>query len=117
MRKLAANIVFTCNSNPIKFGCVVVDDDGTIIDIIDNNGHLVEEEGLEYYNGVIVPGFIVANTTAAADNTKNKQLRFKSGVQLEFDNANILSYNTRDMIVNQMFDFQSDGASFADALA
>ena len=64
MRKIAANLVYPCIEKPIKFGHLVVDDDGTILDIVDTGGKLIEEEGLEYHNGVLVPGFIVNSTNA-----------------------------------------------------
>jgi cytosine/adenosine deaminase-related metal-dependent hydrolase len=61
MRKIAAPYIFPISSLPVKNGIIVAENDGTIIDIIDNGGKLVEQSGVEYYNGVIVPGFVNAH--------------------------------------------------------
>ena len=116
MRKIAANLVYPCIEKPIKIGHLVVDDDGTILDIVDTGGKLIEEEGLEYHNGVLVPGFIV-NSTNADMTEKGVRIRFLSGVQLDVTDPNQLPYNTKELVVNQMFGLQTDGASFDDALA
>lgn len=58
MRKIAAPYIFPVSSAPIKNGIVAIEDDGTIIEIIDTKGTLSEIADLEYYNGLIVPGFI-----------------------------------------------------------
>ena len=58
MKQFAANYIFPVTSKPIKNGIVVTDDSGTIIEIIDNNGKLSEQPNIQFFNGVIVPGFI-----------------------------------------------------------
>ena len=73
MRKIAANVVYSCIDKPIKFGHLVVDDDGTILDIVDTGGKLIEEEGLEYHNGVLVPGFIVNSVNADMTEKETEQ--------------------------------------------
>ena len=116
MRKLAANLVYPCIEKPIKFGHLVVDDDGTILDIVDTGGKLIEEEGLEYHNGVLVPGFII-NSTQADMTEKGVRMRFLAGVQVDYIEPNQLSFSSKEPVVNQMFAQQTDGASFDDALA
>ena len=61
MRKIAANYIFPITSAPIKNGVVVIDDDGTVIEIIDNGGELIETQSLEFYNGILVPGLVNAH--------------------------------------------------------
>jgi cytosine/adenosine deaminase-related metal-dependent hydrolase len=61
MRKIAAPYIFPVSSKPIKNGILHVSDNGEILDIINNSGRLSEEQNLEYYNGIIVPGFINAH--------------------------------------------------------
>ena len=61
MRKIAANYIYPIISKPIKNGVIITDDSGTIVDIIDNNGELKETESLEFYNGILVPGFVNAH--------------------------------------------------------
>src|SRR6056297_2047496 len=58
MRRLAANYVFPISSPPIKNGIVEVTDDGQIIKIIDPGAKFQEMSKVEFYNGVLVPGFI-----------------------------------------------------------
>lgn len=59
MRRIAANYIFPLSSKPIKNGILVFDDNNVIIDLIDNNGALIELEKTEFYNGIIIPGAIV----------------------------------------------------------
>ena len=61
MRKIAATYLFSINRPPIKNGIVVIDDDGTIINVIDTKGKLTEQANLEYYNGILTPGFVNAH--------------------------------------------------------
>lgn len=61
MRRIAATYVFPIASQPIKYGIVELDESGTIRSIIDPKGNLKETENLEYYNGILVPGFVNAH--------------------------------------------------------
>jgi cytosine/adenosine deaminase-related metal-dependent hydrolase len=58
MRRIAANYVFPVSSPPIRNGIVTINDDGVITDITDNGGTLVETQSVEFYNGILVPGFV-----------------------------------------------------------
>ncbi|MDB4584489.1 amidohydrolase family protein [Draconibacterium sp.] len=58
MRKISATYIFSCNQSPIKNGILVCADNGSIVEIIDNNGELKEESGMEFYSGILVPGFV-----------------------------------------------------------
>ncbi len=71
MRKIAATYIYPVTSQPIKYGILYLDDNNTIVKIIDNNGKMVEEEGCEYYNGIITPGFINAHTHLELSYLKN----------------------------------------------
>ncbi|MCE3280825.1 MAG: cytosine deaminase-like metal-dependent hydrolase [Bacteroidetes bacterium] len=53
MRKISADYIFPIASEPIKKGVVTVDDDGVILDI--ETSHDID---VEYYKGIICPGFI-----------------------------------------------------------
>jgi cytosine/adenosine deaminase-related metal-dependent hydrolase len=61
MRYLSAQYVFPVSSPPLRNGIVCVDDHGCIDRIIDTGGKLEEREKLEYYNGILVPGFVNAH--------------------------------------------------------
>lgn len=56
MRKISASLVFPISSPPIRHGVVVVDSEGTILELQDTLES--EAEDIEYYNGIIVPGLI-----------------------------------------------------------
>jgi aminodeoxyfutalosine deaminase len=56
MRKLSANLILPVSSAPVENGLLVLDDDGTVIELqntVDNEG-----ENVEKYDGILVPGFI-----------------------------------------------------------
>ncbi len=58
MRRIAANYIFPISHHPLKNGILEIDEQGTILNLIDTNGDLTESRNLEFYNGVIVPGFV-----------------------------------------------------------
>ena len=57
MRYLTSDIIFTAFSNSIYDGVLVVDDEGKIVNILENKGQ-VESANLEYFKGALCPGFI-----------------------------------------------------------
>ncbi len=61
MRKIAANYIFPVAGPPLKNGIVTIDERGIIHDVTDTGGALREEASLEFYNGIITPGFINAH--------------------------------------------------------
>ncbi len=58
MRKLSAHYIFTSCSPPLKNGIIILDNEGLIVDIVDTKGKLKEESNLEFYPGILVPGFV-----------------------------------------------------------
>ncbi|MDM8161199.1 amidohydrolase family protein [Labilibaculum sp. K2S] len=58
MRKIAANYIFPVTATPLKNGIIVIDEKNYIVDIVDTKGQFKEIQNLEFYSGVIVPGFI-----------------------------------------------------------
>jgi len=57
-RKISAHYIFPINSAPIKNGIIELDDQGKIIRIIDPGKEQKERAGVEFYSGILVPGFI-----------------------------------------------------------
>jgi aminodeoxyfutalosine deaminase len=58
MKRFAAQYTIT-NTGPIlKRSVITVEDDGTIISIKNKEGNLNEEHSVEFYNGIIIPGFV-----------------------------------------------------------
>ncbi len=79
MRKIAATYILTGNQPPIRNGVLVCEDDGTIINIIEKGDKLNEEAGLEFYSGVLVPGFVNAHCHLEFSHTKG-QIEEKTGI-------------------------------------
>ena len=78
MRRITANIIFPVTSPPLKNAYLEVDNNGTITAI----KHLPENReiaGLEYYSGVLIPGFINAHCHLELSHLKNK-IEEKSGL-------------------------------------
>jgi hypothetical protein len=59
MRKISANLVIPVSSVPLKNAIIKLGSDGRILELIDTGGNLREEKGLEFYPGIITPGFIL----------------------------------------------------------
>jgi len=72
MRLIAANYVFPVSSPPLRNGIVVLDDNNTIVKLIDTQGKMQETEGVEFYNGVVVPGFVNAHCHLELSYLKNE---------------------------------------------
>ena len=58
MKQFSAQYIITNTGNPLKRGIIITDDDGIILDIADTGGSLSEKGAVEFYNGIIVPGFV-----------------------------------------------------------
>src|SRR6056297_833816 len=71
MRRIAANYIFSLTSKPLKNGIVEIDDQGKILDIINTKGELSESRNLEFYNGVLVPGFVNTHCHLELSELKN----------------------------------------------
>lgn len=72
MRKIAANYIFPVDRPPLKNGIITFDKNGKILELIDTQGDFKEIANLEFYNGVIVPGFVNAHCHLELSHLKNK---------------------------------------------
>lgn len=61
MRKIAANYVFPVHKPPVKNGIIVLDDNDTIVEVIEPKNGFRETAGCTFFNGAIVPGFVNAH--------------------------------------------------------
>jgi cytosine/adenosine deaminase-related metal-dependent hydrolase len=61
MRKISANYIFPICAPPIKNGVLTINDDGKIIDISTANETCEDGENIEFYDGIICPGFVNAH--------------------------------------------------------
>ncbi|MCX6332796.1 MAG: amidohydrolase family protein [Bacteroidia bacterium] len=58
MRRFSAQFVITNSGTPAKRAVITTEDDGTIISIEENKDSLKESQSVEFYNGIIIPGFV-----------------------------------------------------------
>lgn len=58
MRKIAASYIFPVISEPVKNGILILDDNNNVIGIDQFGEKISEKEGIEFYSGFLVPGFI-----------------------------------------------------------
>lgn len=72
MRKISATYIFPGNRPPLKNGILICEEDGTILDLIDTGGQLREQAALEYYSGILVPGFVNAHCHLELSHLKGK---------------------------------------------
>ena len=79
MRKIAATYIFPGNQPPIKNGILTCSSDGTIVDISGNNEKITEQSGLEFYSGILVPGFVNTHCHLELSHLKGK-IEAKTGI-------------------------------------
>jgi cytosine/adenosine deaminase-related metal-dependent hydrolase len=58
MKRLSAQYIITNSGPPLKRGIITADDEGTITGVADTGGAPDESHHLEFYNGIIIPGFV-----------------------------------------------------------
>lgn len=58
MRKISATYIISNVGIPLKNGILILNDDNSVAQLIDRKGSVKEIQNLEYYSGVLVPGFV-----------------------------------------------------------
>jgi len=58
MKRFSAQFIFTNAGPPLKRAIITAEDDGTIVKVEESKGELKERQSVEFYNGIIVPGFV-----------------------------------------------------------
>jgi aminodeoxyfutalosine deaminase len=58
MRKLSANFIYPGNSEPVKDGLIIVEGSGEITGILQPTDMDFPSDGIEYFDGILCPGFI-----------------------------------------------------------
>ena len=58
MRKISADYIFNITSEPIRNGVITIDEKGIIIDVSEGIQNDDQQASIEYYKGIICPGFI-----------------------------------------------------------
>ena len=69
MRKIVANYVFPVTSEPLKNGVIELDENGIILNVRKLSK---DETGIEFYDGIIVPGFVNAHCHLELSQFKGK---------------------------------------------
>lgn len=68
MKKIAADLIITNVGSPLTDSYLLIDDRGTVIDIVPDNG----EGDIERHHGVITPGFVNAHCHLELSHLKNQ---------------------------------------------
>jgi hypothetical protein len=71
MRRFTAQYIITNSGPPLKRAVLTTEDDGTILSVEDTQGDLKERHSTEFYNGVIIPGFINCHCHLELSHMKN----------------------------------------------
>lgn len=58
MKRLSAQYILTNSGPPLKRAVITATDEGRILSVEDTGGSLVESHSVEFYNGIIIPGFV-----------------------------------------------------------
>ncbi len=58
MKYFSAQFILTNSGPPLKRSLIKADDDGTILSVENTEGNLKETRAVEFYNGIIIPGFV-----------------------------------------------------------
>ncbi|GHT68976.1 chlorohydrolase [Bacteroidia bacterium] len=61
MRRISAHYIFPIAQPPLRNAVVTLSDEGEILDVSASRGNVQEEEGVEFYNGIIAPAFVNAH--------------------------------------------------------
>ncbi len=78
-RKLAAHYIIPGNGEPIKNGIVTLDDSGKVMEVSQTNQNLQEISGLEFYSGILIPGFVNAHCHLELSHLEGK-IRKRTGL-------------------------------------
>jgi cytosine/adenosine deaminase-related metal-dependent hydrolase len=111
MRKLSANYIYTNKNLPLKNGIIEVDESGIITNVIDTNGDLKETANIEFYNGVIVPGFINSHCHLELSYLKNiipQNTGHETFIKKIVENINTIKPNLQE-IYNADNEMYNDG--------
>ena len=84
MRKISASYIISNAGVPLNNGILILDDNNYVVDLIDRKGCVKEIQNLEYYSGVLVPGFIDVFTFLSWPNMTIAEVNSKamSGLEL-----------------------------------
>lgn len=112
VRRISAPYIFT-GTKILEKGIIEIDDTGKIINVIDTGGILKEEESLEYFNGVIAPGFVNAHCHLELSHMKgvidNETVKALPGFIDEIISKRNFPDNLQEKIQKADFEMQMNG--------
>lgn len=88
MRKIAATYIYPLTQAPIKYGILVCNNNGTIVDVIDKGEQFAEEAGVEFYSGIVVPGFVLEECNLLNHNKVSNRKMWAEGIAIAVDYLN-----------------------------
>ena len=109
MKYFSAQYIFTNTGMPLKRGIIRTQDDGTIVGVEESEGKLEERHSIEFYNGIIVPGFINCHCHLELSYLKNEieagsgLPAFLAGVTSKRESAKKDRYQAIKEADNEMF--------------
>jgi hypothetical protein len=86
IRKISAHYVFPISAPPLKFGIIIFNSQGQILELIERKDDFREIEALEFYDGILIPGFIKQGTLTDQQLFESLKLQFQKQENLRFDN-------------------------------
>ena len=113
VRKIAATYIFPGNQPPIKNGILICEDDGTIVKIQESTNRLKEEHGMEFYSGILVPGFVNAHCHLELSHLKGK-ITEKTGISGFVGAVNLL--RNEDTATTEQQIFKHDRMMYANGI-
>ena len=98
-RKLAAHYIVTGKGDVLKNGIITINDSGEIVELTQSNKNLQEISGLEFYSGVIVPGFVNTHCHLELSHLKGK-IRENTGLPGFVSQINQIRQSNENEIIN-----------------
>lgn len=100
-RKISAHYVITGDGGLLKNGIITVDKSGKIVNIKSAGKSIKELSGMEFYNGVLVPGFVNAHCHLELSHLKGK-IKQRTGLPDFVSQINMLRLSSDSEIQNRM---------------
>ncbi len=109
MRKISASYIISNVGVPLKNGILVLNDDNSVFDLIDRKGSTKEIQDLEYYSGVLVPGFVDVFTFLSWPGMSVLQVNTRKLLGLELGES--ADTSTIQRAINQLEAYGTKGAA------
>ena len=100
MRKFSAHYIFTGTGKVLNKGIVTLTDQGIVTDIVDTRGELDESAGVEFYSGVITPGFVNSHCHLELSHLRDT-FSEKSGLPAFLKYVNLQRNANPDFVIDQ----------------